>query len=524
MARHSLLRGGATDRPVWRHPDRHCLGASLDSAMVWCLDAREIAVSAAKDVSSSNAGRADGSIVDAAPSLSPAPKAAPESEMEDKTRRSEEPRSPENPDRYQVMRDTIMPAMEGISECLFMRGFTSVIVVHQLYRIVEWLSRYGSRSFEDITLIPIRGLRWLKVRVEAANGPFLMSLPFWHLPKRDAKRVPIDLGFSGEANRVPALGIILAGGFFSIGALIAAPIYAVLAIARALSTTFMMAIREIPYLLAILLVVFTSSDAWRLYGSEAYSRFIVLIVIMVGLGIAAVFRIVADEADEIAKRAADVAAEKVDWRTIIFEPINEGTQATSLAKETPAKVLADHHVRPLNIIGENWARWLMTNAKAIFWFTIIMQIVAIAFWVSVSFMVLGMVVANSEAYSQLLPAHTQPTVIWHSGVLGQTFIVSQQLVLLSVTLGTIAGLTFATVSLQDDGSRQRFLNHSLSDLKCSLVILSYYLGAFQELILLLQLDRSRIVELLRGDIGVLAPSRAEGDSASQQSSEQKHPG
>ena len=166
--------------------------------------------------------------------------------------------------------------------------------------------------------------------------------------------MPIDLSFSGGVNRVPALGIILAVGFFSIGALIAAPIYAALAIARALSTTFMMAIREIPYLLAILLVVFTSSDAWRLYGSEAYSRFIVLIVIMVGLGIAAVFRIVADEADEIAKKAADEAGEKVDWRTIIFEPINEGTQAgTSVTLgQTPAKILADHHVGRLIYLGK----------------------------------------------------------------------------------------------------------------------------------------------------------------------------
>ena len=47
----------------------------------------------------------------------------------------------------------------------------------------------------------------------------------------------------------------------------------------------------------------------------------------------------------------------------------------------------------------------MTNAKAIFWFTITMQIVAVAFWVSVTFMVLGIVVVNSGAYSQFLPAH-----------------------------------------------------------------------------------------------------------------------
>ena len=70
-----------------------------------------------------------------------------------------------------------MPAMDGISECLFMRGFTSVIVVHQFYKTVEWLSRYGYRSFEDIRLIPIRGLRWLKVRIETADESFLIFCP-----------------------------------------------------------------------------------------------------------------------------------------------------------------------------------------------------------------------------------------------------------------------------------------------------------------------------------------------------------
>jgi hypothetical protein len=44
--------------------------------------------------------------------------------------------------------------------------------------------------------------------------------------------------------------------------------------------------RQILLLLAILLVLFSTSDAWKIYGSEAYVRF--------GLGVIAVFRIHSD--------------------------------------------------------------------------------------------------------------------------------------------------------------------------------------------------------------------------------------
>jgi len=327
------------------------------------------------------------------------------------------------------------------------------------------------------------------------------------------------------------LGLVLAGIFFFVAALIEVPIYATAAILRASYTTFILAMRAIPLLLAILLVVFSSADAWHLYGNEAYLRFIVLTVTMVGLGVVAVFRIVADEAN---RDNADKTSKKAGSRLIVSKAIKEAGKDESLVAKK-AKVLTQNDIEPYDItqFGNIWTRWLTINGQTLLRFTIIMQVIAVAFWVSVSFIILGIVVINSKAYDQLLPTQTQPIVIWHFDVLGQTFIVSQQLVLLSVTLGTIAGLTFATQSLQDDSSRERFFGYSMFDLKCSLTTLSYYLGAFAELVVLLQLnDRSRIMAILRGELSIdqIAPkgidsqSRIESDNASRQSSEEDRPG
>jgi hypothetical protein len=250
-------------------------------------------------------------------------------------------------------------------------------------------------------------------------------------------------------------------------------------------------------------------------------------VIMVGLGVVAVFRILSDEANRIVIDE-DEANIKAGCGRIIWKVIKEDSEKASLV-DNKAKVLTDHDVKPVNIteFGRIPTRWLMTNAQALLRFTVIMQVIAVALWVSASFIVLGIVVINSKAYDNLLPANTQPMVITSFSFLGQTFIISQQLVLLSVTLGTIAGLTFATQGLQDDSSRQRFITYSLADLKCSLATLSYYLGAFGELIRLLGLNRDKILAFLRGDIPVneIAPRKiepralADGDNDSQQSSE-----
>jgi hypothetical protein len=81
--------------------------------------------------------------------------------------------------------------------------------------------------------------------------------------------------------------------------------------------------------------------------------------------------------------------------------------------------------------------------------------------------------------------------------LGQTFIVRQQLLLLSVTLGAVAALTFATLGLQDKNSRQDFFDRSLADLRQGLAMLSYYIGGVNgSEILLSEEDRHILAALI----------------------------
>lgn len=430
------------------------------------------------------------------------------------------------------MRQDVIPAMGEISKCLLIHGFIVVLIVHPIYEIIEVLSRSGDNDYVDIPLVPIRGfrrlkariqlrdnsglvffpvggLRWLRVRIQAEHNSVLISFPLWHLPNREASHIRFELG-SPEVTKLPPMAVVLTGCCLAVAALIEAAVYTVMAVFRASLTTFAMAIRAIPLLLAILLVVFSSSDAWRIYGSEAYVRFTVITFILVALGIVAVNRIVSDEAEKIVESKSG----RSDWtavgkrsgcKPIILEIIEEYSREPDLVDQR-ATVLTKSNVTPFTMTGQltksgrRWRHWLMTNAQLLLRFTTVMQVIAVALWVSGSFIALGIVVISSGAYQDLLPAKTRPSIIEKFHILGQTFIVSQQLVLLSVTLGTIAGLTFATLSLQDEGSRDRFFKHSVSDLKCSLATLAYYLGAVQELILILRPDQSKIGKQLGLDI------------------------
>lgn len=421
-------------------------------------------------------------------------------------------------DRLKVLQENVIPKMDEISKCLLMHGFIFVLIVHTFFETVEVLSRSDDGSSVDISLVPIRGLRWLKARIKFSDDSQLVFFPigglkwmkvriqtdsegvwvtflFWHLPGRKAGRIRLGPS-SSDGPKLPAAGLILTVLCFILATIIEATIYTGVAVFRASFTTFAMAMRAIPFLMAILLVVFSSSDAWRVYGSEAYVRFIVIVAILAALAIAAVYRIVADEAEKIVAKRQSTG----DWTgnsrrprcaPIVLDLIKDDYSAKAALVNRKAEVLTRYRITPLGMTDQRWTRILTKNVQILLRFTTVMQVVAVTLWVSGSFIALGIIVIGSGAYGDLLPVKIQPSIIYNFHIFGQTFIFSQQLVLLSVTLGTIAGLTFATVSLQDEGSRDRFFSHSLSDLRSSLATLSYYLGAVDELCLLLR-DRSRI--------------------------------
>jgi hypothetical protein len=251
-----------------------------------------------------------------------------------------------------------------------------------------------------------------------------------------------------------------------------------------LSVTFRLALTTIPILLALLVVVFTTRDAWQLYGDEALVRFTALMCIILAASIIAIFRVVTGEEDE------------TGWRSMILgshtkeQPGHETDQSGAEKKfvggpqvpnEKIVKAIEDVDIAPSDLqkTGAFWGNLTKYNAYALFWFTIIGQILAVMIWVSLLFMILGLIVVDQHSASDLLS--TPPDIAWHFTFLGQSFILTRQLILLSITLGAVAALTFATLGLQDDRGRQIFINHSLGDLKQSLIILRYYLAGIRAL-------------------------------------------
>ena len=112
--------------------------------------------------------------------------------------------------------------------------------------------------------------------------------------------------------------------------------YIIWALIRGFSTTLKAALRPVPALLAVLVVVFTTSDAWRLFGLESYWRFTIMIAIVLGLSLSAL---------AVGLRDSDGG-----WREVLGYSDSDPRLLESWAKQTPAEDLSAS-VQPLLPLG-----------------------------------------------------------------------------------------------------------------------------------------------------------------------------
>jgi hypothetical protein len=342
------------------------------------------------------------------------------------------------------------------------RGLIVSLIPHYRYRLMRQLSRDSNKSYSDIYLLPVPGLRWLCWRVEAQGDFALVSMPSLRILERIIRRqLRVRLKFDeGRALLLRAMVIlsrVLAAGLTII---FVTPYYIVWAGLRALSATFRLALTATPILLAILVVVFTTGDAWRLYGGEPLLRFGALTLVILIVAVLALYRVVADQGG--------------GWRHMVATMAQRESVRPESVVKTKAADLAAAGVAPTDVTHEGLWKLHRYNVCVLFWLTIFGQLVAVALWISLMFIILGAIIVTKAAASELLLG--QPDVLWKFSLLGQTFMVSQQLLLLSITLGAVAALTFATLGLQDKNSRQDFFDRSLADLRQGLAMLSYYIG------------------------------------------------
>ncbi len=396
--------------------------------------------------------------------------------------------------------------MQKMYKFILHRGILAMWVVHPVYKALLIVRDYPGERDASLTLwrIPV-----LSVHVATADERLSVSLnpPAWIeyllkliLRKPGIFSVPLAaiwLDVSRQDGWRDAMTpwqrrkayMVLAGLLAYVIILALTSILIInlgLALVRAGATTAKAVARSVPALLAVLFVGFATGDSWRIFGQEPYWRWGVLVAVLVGAGLAAML---------VNLRTPD------GWESVFLKcQVADGNALDGVAalkewgKRTPARKLPgeDHPVPPLGSVPTGLplalgrAREILAqNVCLLFWLTMAFSVIWTAVFVSLIFVVIGVLAISLPTTNDLLGSqsgHPLAVIVYQFGLLGQQVAITRQLLLLSTILGSVAALTFATSTLQDPGSRSMFEDHALKSLRRAFAALGYYLAALAALL------------------------------------------
>jgi type III secretory pathway component EscR len=386
-------------------------------------------------------------------------------------------------------------------------GDTPVSSVEIPYKIgpITLFSMKVSRTGEQFKVSWHR-LPWLKSLTDRfPGGKGILVTPLSAIKTRlhdiyGTEEAGQDFG-RGERGRLFMLLLLMLVG----PALVSIPysiiVYLAFALARGVATTVKSALRPVPALLAVLVVVFATGDSWRIFGQEPYWRFFGLMAILLGVGLISM--------------GVNLRGVKGGLRADLGLRHPVDSVFKEWAANTPAKAYRDA-LKPVSPIGDStmhiftddalpaWplARYMVSvNIAFLYWLTMVLNFIAIAFWISLLFVAVGIVAISETTTSGLLGnSPSLPVDVFvRFGLLGQQFVFTRQLILLSAALGAVAALNFSTGTLQDPGNRATFLDHALTDLRNALGAFAYYLAALRSLMLRLAGEMTPEIMELAGD-------------------------
>lgn len=388
------------------------------------------------------------------------------------------------------------------------RGFFIALLAHSLYKALWQVSRANAGDRIKLkwppftflpTLINPPGLEL--VLVYENDGIIATFEPRWwvklaikctypnslrlYIEEQLRKAFPKKRAFE-NINALQAVFVFTLLG--SIVIIFNIPWYAASALMRGLAATLRSALRLVPALFAILIVLFITGDAWKTFGLEPTWRFITLLVIIAAIAIIATL---------FATRDLNGG-----WRSAAGYTAGDTELLARWASATPAHLLAAEKVRPAlppfppkSKTGSRYLRAHEFNIYALYVITVIGHLIAVAFWAAFTFIFIGLIALTGPMTRELLG--NPGNIIASFTLFGQSFIMTRQLIFVSIILGGIAALTFATVTLQDEASRRSFADNALVDVKRGLGALSYYYGSI--IALLSELGEDGALEKIAGD-------------------------
>jgi hypothetical protein len=388
--------------------------------------------------------------------------------------------------------------MDRVFHYLSRRGLIAAALIHPAYRALRLSQAYASGDRLEFKYT----LRWpfpipfifliLILTLDGNNAALSFPLPIigWRLPLYST-----DIA-SWKRMRIMSVILILFLSSFLIvtwffNALRTLPMRIGTTLTTCWSITLPAAFRSVPFLIGLLVILFSTGDAWRLYGTESNHRLVLLVIFIGALSIAAM--------------VMTVTRVTGGWRNIAAQQDADHMYISELALRTPAHEFVQEHVNPVKISNGVYAsKWLRINMYILFWFTLIAHLFSVALLVFLIFILIGMIAVSAAATKMLLGNDVSVSVLWRIPVFGESFIMTRPLLILSVLFGCVAALTFATLGLQDDESLDRFLDFSLESYRRSFGALCYYLGVIlalqQELPwtqIIAQLERNNRTAILK---------------------------
>jgi hypothetical protein len=223
---------------------------------------------------------------------------------------------------------------------------------------------------------------------------------------------------------------------------------------HALTKTTLDALRTAPAMLAVIIFLFLTSDAWHIFGSEAIWRVITLLALLLVVSLAFFF---------LGSPAQDGP---------LSEVLPAGKDMQALTAPTPAWLWAQSGLEPA---PAPLRRGQQLNVAGIYAGLMAGNFLAVGLLTAFALTAFG-VLAFDAPVQQHLIGTTRADFIFRWGIAGHQLALSWQLVIVSLILSGIAVLSLA-VSLQAKGARASFCGANIADLQGCLSAYWYWQAA-----------------------------------------------
>ncbi|HEV2944858.1 MAG TPA: hypothetical protein VGX26_07090 [Solirubrobacteraceae bacterium] len=316
--------------------------------------------------------------------------------------------------------------------------------------------------------ILVHHYRWMYgylSRIVRAGKPIRVVLkPFPGVPGLTHVRVPITMGIDGwSAPWLPFIVLLVAAAKLFSGLREFAG-NTVSVVGHSLRRIAEGNIENAAPLVAALIVVFLTGDAWKIVGRTASWRLAVLTTIFLGAGTLLVMNL---------RKFPDDLSE-----------FTEDTQTPSYADTLGGHLARLDGLPHGESPGTRFGGW--ANVVILYVLAIVSNLIVLGLLVAAAFVLVGVLLIDANTTKEL--TGQTPHVIWHLPVGG--LVLTRELLSLALGLGALSALSFAAAGLPNAAARKEFRREVTRGLVGTLVAIAIYDTAVMNDVALTDVPRS----------------------------------